>query len=1010
MKIINLHFRISINVKSILSKGLLLLFLLGITTLANAQFTANRIVVLKTSGTSVTAQASPVTIQEYGTDGTSGYAVTLPSTGSTPIQLAAGYSGSEGLLTQSPDNTYLLLAGFSLTGTNTSIAGTSSTTTPRIIGKVDYSGAYTQLYASSVNYNANDIRGAITDGSNFWASGASAKLVSGVGDGVDYFGPGTPVALGKDATNPVKAYGLHIFNNQIYYSTQKAGPSNTATALGVFSLGSGLQTAGTAVSTQIINTGSVVPEDFSFNSSMNICYITINSNTATGGIQKWTKSGSAWSLAYTLGTGVTNIGAYSLVVDYSGSNPVIYATTFEADANRIIKITDTGSASTSSTIATAATGSWFHGICFSPKSICTTPLQPSTFTVSSTSVNQGQTAVVYSVANDATASSYSWTYSGTGAVITGTSNSVSIDFSSTATSGTLTVAATSGCGTSIARTLDITVVPANNPPTIAIDVANTTDYLDSGVSLSPASPYAISGVLNDPTDPAQTLGIAFALNDVETAANNLTVTAASSNTAVVPNENLNLTGTGASRNLKITPVGIGYSTITIKVSDGVNNTSYGIKYAASAPSTTPATTFWHTGISNASDAIALDDNYYMTGDDEFDVINVYSRSASGLPLVSYNYNAVSTNLNLSTSFKPEADVEAATRSTSVANRIYWLGSMSNNSSFVVEPNRDRLFATTYTGAGASIVFSFAGYCSLRSQILAWGDANGYNFTSSAAAGSDPKTTSGFNAEGMVFAPDNSTMYIGLRAPLVPTATRTNAVIVPVLNFESWFNADATNGTQTNATFGSPIELNLGGRGIRDLIRLSNGTYIILAGSCGSDQTSAIFKWTGSATNAPVLVNSSANGVLNIEGVMQMNNAGNISLNQLQLISDNGDDDFYNDGSEAKALGDLNFQKFRSDIVNADLSLITTGLNESATDQAAFQLLPNPVKDNVQVTLPKNYQLSNISVYNTAGEKVKSVNSTASQLNLSVSELKAGVYLVVMTGVNGNQTVKHMVKF
>lgn len=1009
MKIITFHSITSFSHKLRLSIGIFFLVLLEMNPLASAQFTANRIVVLKTSGTSSTAQASPVTIQEYGTDGTVGYAVTLPSTGSNPIQLAAGYSGSEGFITLSPDNTYLLLAGFSLTGTNASVASTASSSAPRIIGKVDYSGAYTQLYSSSVDYNANDIRGAITDGTNFWASGASAKLVSGIGDGVDYFGSGTPVALGTDASNPVKAYGLHIFNNQIYYSTQKAGPSNTASVLGIFSLGTGLQTTGTATSSQIINTAAVVPEDFSFNPAMNICYIAINLNTATGGIQKWTKSGNTWSLAYTLGTGVANIGAYGLVVDYSGSNPLIYATTFEADANRIIKITDTGSSSTASTIATASSGSWFHGICFSPQPICTTPAQPGAFTASSASVTQGQTSVAYTVPNDAAASSYNWTYSGTGATITGTGNAVSIDFSSMATSGILTITATSACGTSIARTLDITVIPTNNPPTIVIDVVNTSDYLDGGVGISPTSPYAFSGVLNDPTDPAQTLGVAFTINDVETAVDNLTVTATSSNTSVVPNANLTLTGTGASRNLKITPVGVGYSTITVTVSDGVNNTSYIINYAASAASTTSTTTYWHTGISNASDAIALDDNYYMTGDDEFELINVYSRSASGLPVVSYNYNAVSTNLNLSSAFKPEVDVEAATKSTTTTNRIYWLGSMSNNSSFIVEPNRDRLFATTHTGTGASTAFSFVGYCSLRSQILSWGDANGYNFSASAAAGSDPKTVTGFNAEGMVFAPDNSTMYIGLRAPLVPTATRTNAVIVPILNFETWFNNGAINGSQTNATFGSPIELNLGGRGIRDLIRLTNGTYVILAGSSGSDETSAIFKWAGNAANAPVLVNSSVNGVLKIEGAMQINSGGNLSLSQLQLISDDGDDDFYNDGSEAKDLGTLNFQKYRSDIVSGiDLSMVTTVLNGSTTE-ITFQLQPNPTNGNVQVTLPKSYQLANLSIYNMVGEKVKSINSTATRLDISVSELKAGVFLIVTTDINGIQSIKRLVK-
>ena len=81
----------------------------------------------------------------------------------------------------------------------------------------------------------------------------------------------------------------------------------------------------------------------------------------------------------------------------------------------------------------------------------------------------------------------------------------------------------------------------------------------------------------------------------------------------------------------------------------------------------------------------------------------------------------------------------------------------------------------------------------------------------------PKAINGYNIEGSVFAPDNTTLYIGFRAPLVPTANRTMAVIAPVLHFESWFNGGAPADT---ATLGTPIELvNLGGRGIRDMIPL-----------------------------------------------------------------------------------------------------------------------------------------------------------------------------------------------
>src|SRR5207237_734184 len=87
-------------------------------------------------------------------------------------------------------------------------------------------------------------------------------------------------------------------------------------------------------------------------------------------------------------------------------------------------------------------------------------------------VCQGQTSVSYSVGPIADATSYVWSYSGTGAAINVTGNSVTIDFSAAATSGNLKVKGHNSCGdgtpSSIAITMDTTApasqvnVPANN--------------------------------------------------------------------------------------------------------------------------------------------------------------------------------------------------------------------------------------------------------------------------------------------------------------------------------------------------------------------------------------------------------------------------------------------------------------------------------------------------------------------------------------------------------------------
>lgn len=86
------------------------------------------------------------------------------------------------------------------------------------------------------------------------------------------------------------------------------------------------------------------------------------------------------------------------------------------------------------------------------------PAKPGAFTVSSSTTYQGQVSVTYTVPN-VSGVTYAWTYSGTGADINGSGNSITIDFDTTATSGVLSVTASNSCGTSDARTINILVKP-----------------------------------------------------------------------------------------------------------------------------------------------------------------------------------------------------------------------------------------------------------------------------------------------------------------------------------------------------------------------------------------------------------------------------------------------------------------------------------------------------------------------------------------------------------------------
>lgn len=105
------------------------------------------------------------------------------------------------------------------------------------------------------------------------------------------------------------------------------------------------------------------------------------------------------------------------------------------------------------------------------------PAQPANFTISSAVVCKGTTSVVYTIPNEAGVT-YNWSYSGTGATIVGTSNSITIDFASNATSGNLAVTATNSAGTSPARVLSIST---NTPPAPPTTVAK---YIGIGTSTS----------------------------------------------------------------------------------------------------------------------------------------------------------------------------------------------------------------------------------------------------------------------------------------------------------------------------------------------------------------------------------------------------------------------------------------------------------------------------------------------------------------------------------------------
>jgi hypothetical protein len=439
----------------------------------------------------------------------------------------------------------------------------------------------------------------------------------------------------------------------------------------------------------------------------------------------------------------------------------------------------------------------------------------------------------------------------------------------------------------------------------------------------------LSGVIDDPTDPARNLGIDFYLADLDTPLANLQLSVSSSNQAVVSNANLMLSGSGANRKLQITPSGAGLTTITVTVADGTSSAIYEFSYGASAASALPASSRFHTGASDASSASAIDANWMLVADDEDQILRLYSRQQSGLAQAGFDFSS-----SLGLAGGSEVDLEASTR---IGNTIYWLGSHGNNTSGADRPNRERLFATALSGSGSDTSLSFVGdYRYLEDDLLAWDAANGnaLGLAASAAAGVLPEQAAGFNIEGLCIAPDGSSAYLAFRAPNITSGANQRALIIPVTNFTSLVAIGG--GSPGAAQFGSPISLDLGGRGIRSIEANASGEYLIVAGPSGAATGVApadfrLFSWSGNAADAPVLRQADLSALLSggsFEAIVEVPNALNAG-SSLQLLSDNGDTVWYGNGVISKDLEigagfGKPLQKFRSDWLSLGPAVIPTG--------------------------------------------------------------------------------------
>jgi Protein of unknown function (DUF3616) len=269
-----------------------------------------------------------------------------------------------------------------------------------------------------------------------------------------------------------------------------------------------------------------------------------------------------------------------------------------------------------------------------------------------------------------------------------------------------------------------------------------------------------------------------------------------------------------------------------------------------------AATFDYRGICDASAAVALDADHFVVADDESNKLFIYRRGES----------KAETDIDLTKSLKldpkDEVDLEGAAR---IGDRIYWIASHSKK-----KKERRRFFATEIVGGSTPTIKEPNTFSKdLVKDMIAAPELAAFDLKS-ASKRTNPEMKDALNIEGLAATPDGD-LLIGFRNP-IPEG---KALIVPLKN-----PYEVLEGRK--AKFGAPVELDLGGRGIRAIERVGP-EYLIVAGPYNDCGSFALYRWPGNPGDEPKEIEASDElDDLHPEALFAIP-----GTDQVQILSDDG---------------------------------------------------------------------------------------------------------------------------
>ena len=315
------------------------------------QFVAGNLAVVRLGDGSepLSSHGNSVYIDQYTTTGAFVSTVSVPNYGAHALVMS-GSASSEGGISRSTDGRFLALAGYNIPLTNSasSLSSASATEVPRAVGVIDPAGLFTLAAGTTSQYGKNNMRSCATNGhGNYWAAGGNS--------GTCYLGGGPPATI---QTNVPNTRVIQLWGGSLYFSTGSGTP-------GIWAI-PGAPVNQTAAPALLLSAGAAAsPCGFCFSPDGRTAYVADETLGGLGGVQRWDLAAGNWALSYVF-TGLTNVGARGVTADFTGSRPVVYATTAESATNRLVCLTDTGLASVVTTLSTAGPSQIFRGVAFTP--------------------------------------------------------------------------------------------------------------------------------------------------------------------------------------------------------------------------------------------------------------------------------------------------------------------------------------------------------------------------------------------------------------------------------------------------------------------------------------------------------------------------------------------------------------------------------------------------------------------------------------------------------------------